>query len=167
MQKSKRHRRNPRWGNKRMHMLPGIQVSSYLWRADGILKKGLDGTKQRNDWYALEHNLLFCHIKRQYLFGLLDTWVERPRYHGMGWSKCYLNAPFRNKIWFEAGPEHGPEKTDKVMVMIMYLYGLKSSGSDWRTIFTETLSNMDFVPTVDDTEFYRRWERKPNGEDYY
>ena len=34
----------------------------------------------------------------------------------------YLNAPYREKIWFTAGPEHGTEKTGKVMVMFRNLW---------------------------------------------
>ena len=43
----------------------------------------------------------------------------------------YLNAPFRENIWFAAGPEHRPEKTGNIMVMVSDLYGLNSSGSAW------------------------------------
>ena len=50
----------------------------------------------------------------------------------------YLNAPCLDNIWLAAGPEHGPEKTGKVMVMVRYLYVLKSSGSAWRMMFSET-----------------------------
>ena len=51
------------------------------------------------------------------------------------------------------------------MVMVRDLYGLKSSGKAWRTMSAETLSNLYFVPTVDDPDFHSRRERKPNGED--
>ena len=53
------------------------------------------------------------------------------------------------------------------MVIVRYLYGFNISGSAWRTIFAETLRNMDFVPMVTDPDVYCRWVRKPNGEDYY
>ena len=33
-------------------------------------------------------------------------------------------------------------------------------------MFTETLIDMDFIPTVADTDIYWRRIRKPNGEDY-
>ena len=50
-------------------------------------------------------------------------------------GNSYLNAPCREKIFFTEGPEHGPGKIGKVMVMVRDLYGLKSSGASWRTIF--------------------------------
>ena len=49
---------------------------------------------------------------------------------------AYFNAPFQEKIWFAAGPEHKPVKTGNVMVMVRYLYGLKSSGAACIIMFT-------------------------------
>ena len=42
-------------------------------------------------------------------------------------GNAYLNAPCQEEIWFAAGPDQGPEKTGKVMVMVIALDGLKSS----------------------------------------
>ena len=56
----------------------------------------------------------------------------------------YLNVPCQEKIWFAAGPEHGPEKTGKVMVMVSDLYGLKSTGEACIIMFKETLRNIYF-----------------------
>ena len=53
------------------------------------------------------------------------------------------------------------------MVLVRALYGLKSSGAAWRTMFAETLHEMGFVPTVADHDVYRRRARKANGEEYY
>ena len=38
-----------------------------------------------------------------------------------------LDAPCQEKIWFTSGTENNPEKKGKVMVMVIALYGLKSS----------------------------------------
>ena len=82
-------------------------------------------------------------------------------------ENTYLSAPCWERIWFAAGPEHGPEKTSQVMVMVRSLYGLNNSGASWRKMFTETLRDMDFVPKVDDPDIYHRRARNPDGEDYY
>ena len=82
-------------------------------------------------------------------------------------GNVYLNVPCRYNILFVAGPEHGPEKTCKVMVMFRDLYGLKSSVSAWRNISVKALRDMDFVPTVANQDIYRRQARKTNGDDYY
>ena len=42
-------------------------------------------------------------------------------------SNAYLNAPCKEKIWFQAGPECGAENHGKVMKLVRALYGLKSS----------------------------------------
>ena len=43
-------------------------------------------------------------------------------------ENAYLNAPCREKIWFEGGAECG-EDQGKVLVVVRALYGLKSAGS--------------------------------------
>ena len=52
-----------------------------------------------------------------------------------GVGDLYLNSTFGVDVLFAAGPDRGPEKTGKVMVMVRDLYGLKSSGVSWRTMF--------------------------------
>ena len=47
-------------------------------------------------------------------------------------ENAYLNAPCREKIWFEGGQECG-EDQGKVLVITHALYGLKSVGSSWRS----------------------------------
>ena len=69
---------------------------------------------------------------------------------------AHFNEPCQEKIWFASVPEHGMEKTRKVMVMARSLYGLKSSGAAWRKKIAETLRDMDFVLTVSDTDLYWR-----------
>ena len=53
-------------------------------------------------------------------------------------GNTYLNAPCREKIWFQAGLECG-EHQGKVCVCVQALYGLKSSGASWRAMFAESL----------------------------
>ena len=53
------------------------------------------------------------------------------------------------------------------MVMVRALNGLKNSGAAWRIKSTETLRDIDFVPTVADPDICCRRTRKPNGADYY
>ena len=45
----------------------------------------------------------------------------------------YLNAPCREKICMEAGPEFGSQQ-GYVMLIVIVLYGLKSSGDYWRVV---------------------------------
>ena len=53
--------------------------------------------------------------------------------NGLEISSCdiqnaYLTAPCREKIYFIAGPELGPDQ-GKIMIVQRALYGLKSSGA--------------------------------------
>ena len=53
------------------------------------------------------------------------------------------------------------------MVIVSYVYGLKSSGADLRTMVVNKFRNMAFLPTVADQDVYPRRSGKPNDEDYY
>ena len=81
-------------------------------------------------------------------------------------GNAYLNAPCREKIWFKAGIECGEHK-GKVMIITRALYGLKSSGAAWRSMFAESLRKMHWIPTRVDADVYRRESKKANGEAYY
>ncbi|KAI2489323.1 Reverse transcriptase (RNA-dependent DNA polymerase) [Fragilaria crotonensis] len=81
-------------------------------------------------------------------------------------GNAYLNAPCREKIWFVAGPEFG-SRQGTVIKVVRALYGLKSSGAAWRSMFNSTILEMGFVPTVADPDVYRRANVKPDGFKYY
>ena len=51
--------------------------------------------------------------------------------------------------------------------MVRDLYGLNSTGAACITMFSETLRDSYFVPTVSYPYFYHRQSRNPNGEDFY
>jgi hypothetical protein len=81
-------------------------------------------------------------------------------------GNAYLNAPCREKIWFRSGIECGEHK-GKVMIVTRALYGLKSSGAVWRSMFAESLRKMGWIPTRVDSDVYRRRGVKPSGENYW
>lgn len=77
-------------------------------------------------------------------------------------GNAYLNAPCKEKIWFVAGAECG-EHRGKVMILERALYGLKSSGASWRSMFKEFIENhLGFVSTRADPDAYIRKNRKSN-----
>ena len=82
-------------------------------------------------------------------------------------GNAYLNAPCREKIWFEAGPECG-ELNGKACKVVRALYGLKSSGASWRAMFSDFIQNkLGFKPTRIDPDVYIKQNNKPSGEPYY
>ena len=81
-------------------------------------------------------------------------------------GNAYLNAPCREKIWFQAGPEFGSREGCAVKV-VRALYGLKTSGASWRNMLAQTIRDMGFLPTRADPDAWRRAATKPNGFEYY
>ena len=58
-------------------------------------------------------------------------------------GNAYLNTPCREKIWFVAGPEFG-SRQGTVIKIVRALYGLKSSGTAWRSMFNTSFIYMGF-----------------------
>ncbi len=82
-------------------------------------------------------------------------------------GNAYLNAPCREKIWFEAGRECGTYE-GKVMIIVRALYGLKSSGAAWRAHFSDFIEKtLGFKSTRIDPDVYRRRAKHNNGSNYY
>lgn len=83
-------------------------------------------------------------------------------------GNAYLNAPCREKIWFVAGPECGPELNGMACKLVRALYGLKSSGAAWRAMFAAFVINvLDFKPTRADADVYMRKNFRDGGKAYY
>ena len=77
-------------------------------------------------------------------------------------ANAYLNAPCREKIWFEGGTECGDDR-GKVLVVVRALYGLKSSGASWRQMMKNTLLDMDFFESKGDPDVYMRETTDKDG----
>jgi hypothetical protein len=81
-------------------------------------------------------------------------------------GNAYVNAPCREKIWFVASPEFG-SRQGTVTKVVRALYGLKSSGAAWRSMFNSTILELGFEPTVADPDVYQHANAKPDGAKYY
>ena len=83
-------------------------------------------------------------------------------------GNAYLNAPCREKIWFVAGKECGPNLEGRPCKLVRALYGLKSSGAAWRAMFSNFVTNtLGFTPTRIDPDVYYRKSIRPDGDAYY
>jgi hypothetical protein len=82
-------------------------------------------------------------------------------------GNAYLNAPAREKVYTTAGPEFGPNKQGKPVIIVRALYGLKTSGAAWHANLVETLKSMDFVASLADPDVWMRPAVKDNGFEYY
>jgi Reverse transcriptase (RNA-dependent DNA polymerase) len=79
----------------------------------------------------------------------------------------YLNAPTKEKNWFKAGIEFGPDNVGKPVLIVRALYGLRSSGAMWRQHMANTLTAADFQSCKADPDVWMRPAMKGNGEKYY
>jgi hypothetical protein len=68
-------------------------------------------------------------------------------------TNAYLNAPCRERIWFEGKLETGAD-SGKVLVLTRALYGLKSSGAAWRADLAGTLRDLGFTSTQADPDVW-------------
>ncbi len=53
-------------------------------------------------------------------------------------GNAYLNADTKEKVYARCGPEFGPELEGRIAIIKRSLYGLKSSGAQWRAHFAKT-----------------------------
>ena len=81
-------------------------------------------------------------------------------------QNTYLTAECREKIWTQAGPEFG-SKSGSIMIVKKALYGLKGSGTAFRSHLAEKLNDIGFIPTRADPGVWRRPAVKPDGFEYY
>ncbi len=51
--------------------------------------------------------------------------------------------------------------------IVRALYGLKSSGASWRSMFNDSTRDMEFQPLIADPDLYIRPFAKPDGFKYY
>ena len=78
----------------------------------------------------------------------------------------YLTAEFQEKIWTRAGPEFESE-AGTIMIVKMALYGLKSSGAEFRAHLAKTLNDFWFLSTNADCDIWYRPAVKTTGFEYY
>ena len=81
-------------------------------------------------------------------------------------QNSYLNAKCRENIWTISGPEFGSEEGSS-MIVNMALYGLKSSGSAFRSKLAGVLHDLSYVPSKADQDVWIRPEVRPYGSEYY
>jgi hypothetical protein len=80
---------------------------------------------------------------------------------------AYLQAPVREKVHTTAGPEFGPNNIGKTVIVVRAMYGLKSSGATWHAKLSETLRDMEFVPSLADPDVWYCPATKDDGFEYY
>ena len=83
-------------------------------------------------------------------------------------GNAYLNAETRERIWFVAGNEWG-DRAGCPVIIVRALYGLKSSGAEWKKTFAEYIRHtLGFEPCIGaDDNVYLKPEKDSDGNEYY
>jgi hypothetical protein len=81
-------------------------------------------------------------------------------------ENAYLNAPCREKIWFEGGLECGEDR-GKVCVVVRSLYGLKSAGAAFRSSLAQILRDLGYESSRADPDVWMRKAVRDDGHQYY
>ena len=82
-------------------------------------------------------------------------------------GNAYLNAKTREKVYIIAGPEWGDKEGETVLI-VRALYGLKSSGAEWKRHFADTLRHvLKFTPSLADDNVWMKKCKRPDGSTYY
>ena len=82
-------------------------------------------------------------------------------------QNAYLNAGTKEKNWFVAGLEFGPQNVGKPVLIVKALYGLRSSGAQWREHMANTLRTAGFKSCQADADVWLRPAVKADGTKYY
>ena len=83
-------------------------------------------------------------------------------------GNAYLNAETRERIWFTAGGEWG-DRTGCPVIIVRALYGLKSSGAEWKKTFADYIKHtLGFEPCIGaDDNVYLKPEKDSDGNEFY
>ena len=76
------------------------------------------------------------------------------------------SSPITLKYWYDGGSAYGTEfgsEKGKVMLVVRAIYGLKSSGADWRQMLAQTLRNLGYVSSKADPDVWLKAKFKPDG----
>ena len=81
-------------------------------------------------------------------------------------ENAYLTAPNKEKIWTTLGPEFGPDKGRKALV-VRALYGLKSAGASFRNHLAECMRTLGYFPCKADPDLWMKACVTTDGREYY
>ena len=84
-------------------------------------------------------------------------------------GNAYLNAETRERVWFRAGTEWGSSRAGCQVMIVRALYGLKTSGAEWKKTFAEYIKHtLAYDPCIRaDDNIYLRAEKTGDGHKYY
>ena len=82
-------------------------------------------------------------------------------------QSAYLNVPTGKKVYTKAGLEFRASNIGRPIKIVRTLYGLKSSGADWRDHMVASLRDAGFASCKADPDIWMKAAVKPNGDKYW
>ena len=82
-------------------------------------------------------------------------------------QNAYLTDPYGENIIFTCGPELGSEHKGKTAAVVRALYGLRSSGPEFRNHLASCMEALNYLPCTADPDAWMRKARKSYGTEYY
>jgi hypothetical protein len=76
-------------------------------------------------------------------------------------ENAYLTAPITEKVWTVLGPEFGDDAGNRALI-VSTLYGLKSTGADFRNHLAECMKHLGWNPCRDDRDLWMKAETRPD-----
>ena len=80
---------------------------------------------------------------------------------------AFVQAPTTEKYYVECGPEFGYEKKGRKAIVKRALYGMKSSGRDFRNQLRDCMDHMCYKSCLADPDLWMRSANLDNGTEYY
>ena len=71
-------------------------------------------------------------------------------------GNAYLCSKTREKCYIIAGPEFGPEREGRILIIHKALYGMKSSGARWHERFFDVLKDDGWTPSKAEADIWMR-----------
>jgi hypothetical protein len=76
-------------------------------------------------------------------------------------ENAYLTAPLTEKVWTVLGPEFGDDSGKRALI-VRALYGLKSTGADFRNHLAEFMKHLGWNPCRADRDLCMKAETHPD-----
>jgi hypothetical protein len=81
-------------------------------------------------------------------------------------SNAYIQSNTKEKVYAQAGSEFGDHQ-GRLVIIVRFLYGLKSSGACWSAQLAERLNDLGFRSSLADPDVCMRPGTKPCGFKYW
>ncbi len=82
-------------------------------------------------------------------------------------QNAYLTAPTTEKYYIICGPEFGAEECGRYALVVRALYGMKSSGRDFRNHLRDCMDHMGYTSCKANPDMWMRETKRDSGELVY